>query len=193
MESGGGFKSLIRWVSGRWRIWAAAALVGGVVAAAAAMTLPKRYRAEVLVVIHPPEDLGEFGPTMLSPAYLETLSVFADLASGAELLSRAARECGGPLTASDVDASVAVRTLRVGVTLEQPDRALRTARWIAQEVVAKSAEMGVAERLSVADEGAPPDRPDGRSAWSYAFGAAFFSGALALAFLALRDDPLSDA
>ena len=152
----------------------AAIVVAGLAAAGISAALPAKYEARVSLLIDPraAADSGEL--PLMSPAYLDSLDTYSHFALSDELFERAAEELQLNKLASAEPRDVlrvsrAARILEIRAELDDPDDAIRLARYVAGQTVAlsrridhelaKGTQRGLPERLMVVDRGRKPRQP----------------------------------
>ena len=138
---------LIEYARARWRT--AAAIVGGALAAALALSLllPNQYTATASIVIEPPGGSDPRISTAVSPVYLESLKTYEQFASSDSLFAEACARfgllngAGAPALETlkrrvlEVRKPKETKLLKIAVTLRDPKAAHLLAEYLARRTV----------------------------------------------------------
>jgi len=131
-----------RYLRGRWKFFAIALAVAGVLSAAISLLLPKQYTATAVLLIDAPAGNDPRSATTVSPIYLESLKTYEQFAASDSLFVRAAERfhlADGAAVDSLKRRVLKVvkprdtRLLEIHVTLPDPVKAQAVANFLAQE------------------------------------------------------------
>lgn len=140
----------------RQRLALVGVIVGCAVAVALAISLllPKKYTATATIIIEPPGGIDPRVSTAVSPVYLESLKTYEQFASSDSLFARACAKFHLPAGKEapaiesfkeqvlEVTKPKETKLLTISVTLRDPKTAQSLVRYLADETVKLSAEVG---------------------------------------------------
>ncbi len=135
----------------RWKFFAIAIAVAGILSAGVSLLLPKRYTATSVLLIDAPAGNDPRSATVVSPIYLESLKTYEQFAASDTLFARAAERfhLGEGVAIDSLKRRVLkvvkprdTRLLEISVSLPDPIKAQAVANFLAEESASLNRSLG---------------------------------------------------